>query len=123
MGLQVIPWLICWAIATLVSLVALYLKVKIFRTVVLMGACEEACMHIRTTGGQLRRRRTGFELDAEDESTWLAKLTKHKKRCSRMLFLVDFYSDFVVVSGSRRCKGRSSSRTVPCSWASANVFR
>ena len=32
-GLQVIPWLICWAIATIASLVALYVRVKIFRTV------------------------------------------------------------------------------------------
>ena len=29
--MQVIPWICCWAIASVVSLVALFLKVKVLR--------------------------------------------------------------------------------------------
>ena len=56
-----IPWLSCYAIATVVSLAALFLKVKMFRD-------------------QIRRRRTEFVLDEEDEAGRVVKLKKHNRR-------------------------------------------
>ena len=58
---QVIPWLSCYAIATVVSVAALFLKGKMFRD-------------------QIRRRRTEFVMDKEEQSDRMAKLKKHRKR-------------------------------------------
>ena len=58
---QVIPWLVCYAVATAVSLVALFLKAKAFRD-------------------QVRRRRTEFILDDQDEAGRIVKIRKHTKR-------------------------------------------
>ena len=58
---QVIPWLSCYAIATVVSVAALFLKGKMFRD-------------------QIRRRRTEFVLDDEEQSDRIVKLKKHTKR-------------------------------------------
>ena len=58
---QVIPWLSCYAIATVVSLAALSLKAKMFRD-------------------QIRRRRTEFALEEEEQTDRIAKLEKHSKR-------------------------------------------
>lgn len=55
-----IPWLSCYAIATVVSMAALFLKVKMFRD-------------------QLRQRRTDFLLD-EEQADRVVKLTKHTHR-------------------------------------------
>ena len=56
-----IPWLSCYAIATVVSVAALFLKGKMFRD-------------------QIRRRRTEFVLDDEEQSDRVVKLKKHNKR-------------------------------------------
>ena len=58
---QVIPWLSCYAIATVVSLAALSLKAKMFRD-------------------QIRRRRTEFALEEEEQTDRIAKLKKHSQR-------------------------------------------
>ena len=58
---QVIPWLSCYAIATVVSVAALFLKAKMFRD-------------------QIRRRRTEFVLGDEEQTDRIVKLTKHTKR-------------------------------------------
>ena len=60
-----------------------------------MHARMRARMH---TGDQLRRRRTEFALEAEEDTGRLTKLAKHNKRCG--LLLRRFLSSFVVVSGS-----------------------
>ena len=56
-----IPWLSCYAVATVVSLAALSLKAKMFRD-------------------QIRRRRTEFVLDEEEQVDRVLKLKKHTKR-------------------------------------------
>ena len=56
-----IPWLCCYAIATVVSVAALFLKAKMFRD-------------------QIRRRRTEFVLGDEEQTDRIVKLTKHTKR-------------------------------------------
>ena len=56
-----IPWLSCYAIATVVSLAALFLKAKMFRD-------------------QIRRRRTEFVLEEEEQVDRIVKLTKHTHR-------------------------------------------
>ena len=56
-----IPWLTCYAVATVVSLVALFLKAKMFRE-------------------QIRHRRKEFVLDEEEQTDGLVKLKKHAKR-------------------------------------------
>ena len=58
---QVIPWLSCYAIATVVSLAALFIKAKMFRD-------------------QIRRRRKEFILDEEEQADRIVKLKKHTKR-------------------------------------------
>ena len=58
---QVIPWLSCYAIATVVSVAALFLKAKMFRD-------------------QIRRRRTEFVLEEEEQADRIVKLKKHNKR-------------------------------------------
>ena len=58
---QVIPWLSCYAIATVVSIVALFLKAKTFRD-------------------QVLRRRTEFVLDEEEQADRVVKLRNHIKR-------------------------------------------
>merc|ERR1712139_212033 len=57
----VIPWLICYAIATVASLVALFLKAKIFRD-------------------QIKRRRDESALEEEEQTDRILKLQKHCKR-------------------------------------------
>ena len=59
--MQVIPWLSCYAIATVVSLAALFLKAKILKD-------------------QIRSRRTQLVLDDEEQSERNVKLKKHTKR-------------------------------------------
>jgi hypothetical protein len=61
MPAQVIPWLTCYAVATVVSLAALSLKAKMFRD-------------------QIRRRRTEFVLDDEEQTDRIVKLLKHTIR-------------------------------------------
>ena len=61
MPAQVIPWLTCYAVATVVSLAALSLKAKMFRD-------------------QIRRRRTEFVLDDEEQTDRIVKLKKHTIR-------------------------------------------
>ena len=61
MSTQVIPWLACYAIATIVSLAALFIKAKMFRN-------------------QIRRRRDEFVLDTEEQADRIVKLKKHTKR-------------------------------------------
>ena len=56
-----VPWLSCYAVATVVSLAALFIKAKMFRD-------------------QLRRRRTEFALDDEEQADRIVKLKKHVKR-------------------------------------------
>ena len=46
MGLQVAPWILCWVIAMVVSLFALYLKAKIFRNQVCCNIKHLMCTHI-----------------------------------------------------------------------------
>ena len=58
---QVIPWLVCYSVATVVSLAALFLKAKVFRD-------------------QIRRRRTEFTLDNQDKADRTVKIRKHTKR-------------------------------------------
>jgi len=60
----VIPWLCCYAIATVVSVAALFLKGKMFRD-------------------QIRRRRTEFVLDDEEQSDRIVKLKNHTKRLTK----------------------------------------
>jgi len=57
----VIPWLSCYAIATVVSIAALFIKAKMFRD-------------------QIRNRRKEFILDEEEQADRIAKLKKHTKR-------------------------------------------
>ena len=71
-----IPWLCCYAIATVVSVAALFLKGKMFRD-------------------QIRRRRTEFVLDDEEQSDRIVKLKNHTKRskhpvCSLCVTNVEF---------------------------------
>ena len=61
MPAQVILWLSCYAVAAVVSLAALSLKAKMFRD-------------------QIRRRRTEFVLDDEEQTDRIAKLKKHTIR-------------------------------------------
>ena len=60
-NVQVVPWLVCYAIATVVSLLAFVLKVKIFRD-------------------QMKQRRTEFVLEEEEQTDRMSKLNKHLKR-------------------------------------------
>ena len=60
---QVIPWLCCYALATVVSLAALFLKAKVFRKQILL-------------------RRAQFVLDEEEETDRATKLRKHIMRSS-----------------------------------------
>jgi len=60
----VIPWLCCYAIATVVSVAALFLKGKMFRD-------------------QIRRRRTEFILDEKEQSDRIVKLKKHTIRFTK----------------------------------------
>ena len=62
---QVVPWLSCYAIATVVSLAALFLKLKIFRD-------------------QLRHRRTEFRLEEEEQTDRVVRLKKHTTRSFRV---------------------------------------
>ena len=70
-----IPWLSCYAIATVVSAVALVIKLKMFRE-------------------QIRLRRTEFVLDDEEESDGIVKLKKHTKRSTYivMVYIVMAYT-------------------------------
>ena len=60
-----VPWLSCYAIATVVSLAALFLKLKIFRD-------------------QLRHRRTEFRLEEEEQTDRVVRLKKHTARSFRV---------------------------------------
>ena len=60
----VIPWLTCYAIATVASVVALCLKATIFRD-------------------QIRRRRFEFALEEEEPTDRITKLAKHNKRLTK----------------------------------------
>ena len=60
----VIPWLTCYAIATVVSVVALSIKAIIFRD-------------------QIRRRRTELKLEKDEQTDRVAKLEKHNKRLTK----------------------------------------
>ena len=61
----VIPWLTCYAIATVVSVVALSIKAIIFRD-------------------QIRRRRTEFKLEKVEQTDRVAKFEKHNKRLTKI---------------------------------------
>ena len=61
----VIPWLTCYAIATVVSVVALSIKAIIFRD-------------------QIRRRRTEFKLEQDEQTDRVAKLEKHNNRLTKI---------------------------------------
>ena len=59
-----IPWLTCYAIATVVSVAALSIKAIIFRD-------------------QIGRRRTEFKLEKDEQTDPVAKLEKHNKRLTK----------------------------------------
>ena len=61
----VVPWLACFAIATVVSVVALCIKALIFRD-------------------QIRCRRSEFALEEEEQTDRIVKLAKHRKRFVKM---------------------------------------
>ena len=54
--MQVIPWLVCFAIATVVSIVALVIKIKLFRTHFsvcgIVSSCLNTCEQVISSDGE-----------------------------------------------------------------------